>query len=204
MIKSFRGKAAGIVFGGDVPKGFPSQIARVAQRKLRALDVAKRLEDLSQPPGNRLEALRGDRAGQHSIRVNDQWRICFVWRDGDVHEAEIVDYHQRDRTMNDIIQREDLEKIDFSQDITGEKLPPVTPGEVLHEDFMVPLGLSGRALAAELGIPANRVTEIVAGRRAVTADTALMLADRFGTTAEFWLRLQMAYELEMARMGRAA
>ena len=106
--------------------------------------------------------------------------------------------------MNDIIQREDLEKIDFSQDITGEKLPPVTPGEVLHEDFMVPLGLSGRALAAELGIPANRVTEIVAGRRAVTADTALMLADRFGTTAEFWLRLQMAYELEMARMGRAA
>ena len=106
--------------------------------------------------------------------------------------------------MNDIILREDLGKVDFSQDIIGEKLPPVTPGEVLHEDFMVPLGLSGRALAVELGIPANRVTEIVAGRRAVTADTALMLADRFGTTAEFWLGLQMAYELELARMGRAA
>jgi addiction module HigA family antidote len=106
--------------------------------------------------------------------------------------------------MNDIIPRDDLGKIDFSQDMTGEKLPPVPPGEILHEDFMVPLGLSGRALAAELGIPANRVTEIVAGRRAVTADTALLLADRFGTTAEFWLGLQMAYELELARMGRAA
>ena len=106
--------------------------------------------------------------------------------------------------MDHIILREALGKTDVSQDVTGEKLPPVTPGEVLHEDFMVPLGLSGRALAAQLGLPANRVTEIVAGRRAVTADTALMLADRFGTTAEFWLGLQMAYDLEVARLGRAA
>ncbi len=94
--------------------------------------------------------------------------------------------------------------MDFSRDATGEKLPPVTPGEVLREDFMVPLGLSGRALAAELGIPANRLTEIIAGRRAVTAETALMLAERFGTTAEFWLGLQMAYDLEQARRARAA
>ncbi len=94
--------------------------------------------------------------------------------------------------------------MDFSRDATGEKLPPVTPGEVLREDFMVPLGLSGRALAAELGIPANRLTEIIAGRRAVTAETALMLAERFGTTAEFWLGLQMPYDLERARRARAA
>lgn len=106
--------------------------------------------------------------------------------------------------MNEIIRREDLPGTDFSQDSTGEKLPPVTPGEVLREDFLVPLGLSGRTLAAELGIPANRVTEIIAGRRAITAETALMLADRFGTTAEFWLGLQMACDLEQARRARAA
>lgn len=101
--------------------------------------------------------------------------------------------------MNEIIRREDLPGMDFSQDSTGEKLPPVTPGEVLREEFMVPLGLSGRTLAAELGIPANRVTEIVAARRAITAETALLLSKRFGTTAEFWLGLQMAFDLEQAR-----
>ncbi|MGH9671198.1 MAG: type II toxin-antitoxin system RelE/ParE family toxin [Terriglobales bacterium] len=66
---------------------------RVAQRKLQQLEAAVELRDLSSPPGNRLEALRGDRKGQHSIRINDQWRICFVWRDGDAYDVEIVDYH---------------------------------------------------------------------------------------------------------------
>ena len=65
----------------------------VARRKLRALAAATKLDDLRQPPGNRLEALVGDRAGQHSIRVNDQWRLCFVWRYGDAWDVEIVDYH---------------------------------------------------------------------------------------------------------------
>jgi antitoxin HigA-1 len=106
--------------------------------------------------------------------------------------------------MNEIIRREDLVGMDFSQDSTGEKLPTVTPGEILREEFMVPLGLSGRNLAAELGIPANRVTEIIAARRAITAETALLLAERFGTTAEFWLGLQMAFDLEQARRARAA
>lgn len=82
-----------MVFVGDVPKGFPSQIARVARRKLVALDVAKRLDDMRQPPGNRLEALVGDRAGQYSVRINDQWRLCFIWRDGDAYDVKIVDYH---------------------------------------------------------------------------------------------------------------
>jgi addiction module HigA family antidote len=106
--------------------------------------------------------------------------------------------------VNEIIRREDLPNMDFSLDATGEKLAPVTPGEVLLEDFMAPLGLSGRALADQLGIPSNRVTEIVAGRRAITAETALLLADRFGTTAEFWVGLQMAYDLEQARRARRA
>ena len=76
-----------------MPKGFPSDLARVARRKLRMLDTALRLEDLRTPPGNRLEALSGNRAGQHSIRVNDQWRVCFVWSDGNAHQVEITDYH---------------------------------------------------------------------------------------------------------------
>jgi toxin HigB-1 len=68
-------------------------IERVARRKLRQLDSAAELRDLAAPPGNRLEPLCGNRKGQHSIRINDQWRICFVWRNGDAYEVEIVDYH---------------------------------------------------------------------------------------------------------------
>jgi proteic killer suppression protein len=68
-------------------KGFPADLAKVSRRKLRALAAALKLEDLRQPPSNHLEALRGDRAGQHSIRVNDKWRLCFVWRDGDVYKC---------------------------------------------------------------------------------------------------------------------
>jgi proteic killer suppression protein len=66
----------------------------VARRKLRQLDAADALDDLRRPPGNRLEALKGDRRGQHSVRINDQWRICFVWTDRDAHQVEIVDYHR--------------------------------------------------------------------------------------------------------------
>jgi proteic killer suppression protein len=68
-------------------------IEQVARRKLRQLDSATQLRDLAAPPGNRLEALRSDRKGKHSIRINDQWRLCFVWRDGNAYDAEIVDYH---------------------------------------------------------------------------------------------------------------
>jgi proteic killer suppression protein len=73
--------------------GLPPQIERAALRKLTQLDRSRDLRDLSLPPGNRLEALKGGRPGQHSIRVNDQWRLCFRWRDEDAHDVEIVDYH---------------------------------------------------------------------------------------------------------------
>jgi len=76
-----------------MPKGFPSDLAKVSRRKLRMLAAATKLEELRQPPANHLEALAGDRAGQHSIRINDQWRLCFTWRDGDACDVEIVDYH---------------------------------------------------------------------------------------------------------------
>jgi addiction module HigA family antidote len=87
-----------------------------------------------------------------------------------------------------------------TEDVAGpERIGSVTPGEVLREELMIPLGLSGRALARELGVPSNRITEIVAGGRAISAETAIMLGDRFGTSAEFWLDLQMAHDLEQAR-----
>jgi proteic killer suppression protein len=70
-----------------------SAIERPARRKLLYLQRARVVQDLNAPPGNRLEALKGDRRGQHSIRINDQWRLCFTWREGDAHDVEIVDYH---------------------------------------------------------------------------------------------------------------
>jgi proteic killer suppression protein len=92
MIRSFRSEEAERIF-----YGWPSRrlqaVARVAQRKLRQLHGATELKDLAIFPGNRLEALKGDRRGQHSIRVNDRFRICLFWRDGDAHDVEIVDYH---------------------------------------------------------------------------------------------------------------
>jgi proteic killer suppression protein len=93
VIKSFSDRRTQAVFWNRLPKGFPADIAFVARRKLRVLDACITLDDLKVPPGNRLERLRGNRAGQHSIRVNDQWRLCFVWRDGNSYDVEITDYH---------------------------------------------------------------------------------------------------------------
>jgi toxin HigB-1 len=93
VIRSFRDKTTEAVFEGESPKGFPADLVRVARRKLRYLNAAAELGDLKSPPGNRLEALAGDRKGQHSIRVNDQFRVCFVWTNEGPTDVEIVDYH---------------------------------------------------------------------------------------------------------------
>ena len=92
MIKSFRDKETQRIFIRDYSRKFDA-IKRPALMKLLILDRSQDLNDLRIPPGNRLEALKGDRHGQHSIRINDQWRICFVWKDGDAHDVEICDYH---------------------------------------------------------------------------------------------------------------
>jgi proteic killer suppression protein len=92
VIKTFRCPQTEDLYRRRRSKRFQS-VAQVARRKLRQLDSAAELRDLAAPPGNRLEALHGDRRGQHSIRINDQWRICFAWRDGDAYDVEIVDYH---------------------------------------------------------------------------------------------------------------
>ncbi len=92
MIKSFKDAEAERIWQGRFSRRLPQDIQRVARRKLRMLNAATRLDDLRIPPANRLEALSGDRTGQHSIRINQQWRICFVWNDG-AEAVEIVDYH---------------------------------------------------------------------------------------------------------------
>ncbi len=92
MIRSFADKATARLAGRDRVRQFAA-IERVALRKLAMVRAAHVLDDLRAPPGNRLEALKGYRAGQHSIRINDQYRICFTWKDGDAHDVEICDYH---------------------------------------------------------------------------------------------------------------
>jgi addiction module HigA family antidote len=127
------------------------------------------------PPGNSLEALKGDRAGQHSIRVNDQSRICFRWREGNAHNVEIVDYH---RTMK------------------SKALSNITQGEILEQEFLKPMKITQYRLAKDIGVPPRRINEIIHGERAITADTALRLGRYFGMSPQFWLNLQSHYDLE--------
>ena len=94
MIRSFKGKFAELILQGrTIPKGFPADLTKAARRKLTMVDSASFLEALNSPPGNRLEALKGDLAGKHSIRINDQWRVVFLWTDAGPEDVEIVDYH---------------------------------------------------------------------------------------------------------------
>jgi proteic killer suppression protein len=93
VIVSFHDEQTATVWSGRRSRRLPQDIQVVALRKLRLLNNARRLDDLRIPPANRLEALKGHRRGQHSIRINDQWRICFVWRENNAHEVEVVDYH---------------------------------------------------------------------------------------------------------------
>jgi proteic killer suppression protein len=93
MIASFRDSQTAAIWSGRRSARLPGNVQPAALRKLRLLNNARRLQDLLVPPGNRLEALSGDRKGQHSIRINNQWRICFIWKDNNAHEVEIVDYH---------------------------------------------------------------------------------------------------------------
>jgi proteic killer suppression protein len=93
VIQSFADRDTERLFGREPVRRFPADLQRTMLRKLVAIDAAEQLEDLRVPPGNRLEKLKGDRVGQHSIRVNDQWRVCFRWKDGNAYDVSIVDYH---------------------------------------------------------------------------------------------------------------
>jgi proteic killer suppression protein len=93
MIRSFADPETELIWSGRRSRRLPADIQSAALRKLRMLNQAKTVADLRVPPGNRLELLKGGRAGQHSIRINDQWRICFVWQEGEPRDVEIVNYH---------------------------------------------------------------------------------------------------------------
>ena len=93
MILDFRDRETELIWRGELSRKLPREIQQVARRKLRMVNNTKALQDLRVPPPNRLEALKGERKGQWSIRVNDQWRICFVWNDGKASQVEVVDYH---------------------------------------------------------------------------------------------------------------
>ncbi len=96
MIKTFASKETEKLFQREASKALPTDIQRNARRKLEILDAVETLNDLRVPPGNRLEKLSGNRAGQYSIRINQQWRICFQWKNGDCYDVEVVDYHSGD------------------------------------------------------------------------------------------------------------
>jgi addiction module HigA family antidote len=191
MIRSFRGKfAETILHGRAVPKGFSVALAKVARRKLVQLNNAGALNDLAIPPGNRLEALKGNLAGKWSIRINHQWRIVFRWTNAGPDEVEIVDYYDVD---------------DHRRGLTmARRLPPIHPGEVLREEFLVPMKLTPYALARACGVPRTRIERLAREETPVTADTALRLARYFGTTAEFWMGMQAQYDLERAQDAAAA
>jgi len=93
VIRSFKNKTTEAIFDGVFVKGVGGQIQQRAREKLKYVDAASDLRDLAVPPSNQLEALKGDRKGQYSIRINKQWRICFKWKDGDAFDVEVVDYH---------------------------------------------------------------------------------------------------------------
>ena len=181
MIRNFREKTNETVFNGESPKAVPADLVKLARRKLRYLNAAGDLGDLKSPPGNRLEALAGDRKGQHSIRINDQFRVCFVWTTDGAADVEIVDYQPR-------------------QDVTmTKKLKPMHPGEVLREEFLIPLKMSAGALAKVCGLPRTRIERIASEQTGITADTALRLGKALGTTAQLWLNLQTDYDVQVAK-----
>lgn len=94
MIKSFADKETEKLFNRELSRKIPQSIHRSARRKLEVLAAAEKPDDLRVPPGNRLEKLSGNRSNQHSIRINDQWRVCFVWKRNDAYQVEIIDYHK--------------------------------------------------------------------------------------------------------------
>ena len=163
------------------------RVARIAQRKLQQLHAARELRDLAAFPGNRLEALAGDRRGQHSIRVNDQVPDLFcLARWGCLRCGDRGLSLRKERMM-----------------ARRRRLARVHPGEILRDDLMAPLGLSINGLARDLRVPVTRMSEIVNGRRSITADTALRLARYFAMTPQFWMNLQAAYDLDVATRASA-
>ena len=183
MIKSFADKETELIYNQKFSKRLPTTIQKVALRKLMMIDNAKCLEDLRVPPSNHLEQLSGDRKGQHSIRINDQWRVCFTEKDGHYYDVEIVDYHQ-EQIMSDFIETP-------------------TIGEILSEEFLIPLGISAYKLAQAINVPTSRIQDILHNRRKITVDTSLRLAKFFGLSDGYFMSLQDDIDIRNAKMELA-
>jgi addiction module HigA family antidote len=197
VIKSFADRRTVAFFENARVKGMSGELCRAARAKLLILDEAADLRDLRAVPGNRPEVLRGNRKGQHSIRINRQFRVCFYWRDGDAYEVEVTITTSEENTMS--IPRGTA--VDYRDLIDEDAAPgaPIHPGEILRSEFLDPLGLSANALGIAISVPRNRITEILRAERAVTADTALRLGRYFGMSPKIWTDLQSTYDLETAR-----
>jgi addiction module HigA family antidote len=182
MIVGYRDKRTADFAAGKRVKAL-SGIERPARLKLDRLEAAHVLHDLAALPGNRFEALKGDRKGQYSIRINDQWRICFEWPDGSARRVSRL-------------------SIITEANIMASRA--IHPGEHLAEELDA-LDMSAAELARRLKVPTNRVTAIMNGQRAISGDTALRLAHFFGTSPQFWLNLQNLYEIRLAeeKSGKA-
>jgi antitoxin HigA-1 len=153
---------------------------RQAEKRLRILEASTSLSDLASLNSNRPETLKGDRKGQYSIRINDRWRICFRW--------------PKDEAGHRMLR---LSTITKRKEHTMARTP-IHPGEILGDE-LEEIGLSAKRLADVIQVPPNRLYQILAGKRNMTADTALRLGQYFGMSADFWMNLQSAYELDLAR-----
>ncbi|MFZ3137673.1 MAG: HigA family addiction module antitoxin [Thermodesulfovibrionales bacterium] len=156
-----------------------TNLHNLARRKLRMIAAAVTLETLRVPPNNRLEALKGDRKGQWSIRINDQWRICFEWQNESAYNVEITIIIKRSAKMR--------------------HLKNIHPGEVLQEEFLVPMGISVYRIAKETGLSPTRLGQIIRGNRGITVETAIKIGRFLNTGPEFWMNLQSLYDIEEAK-----
>jgi len=179
VIRSFANSATRRFYELGRPSGFRGLDVTAAHELLATLDSATNLTELGNLRSVGLHKLKGDRRGQWAMTINRRWRLCFEFRDGDAFNVEIVDYQ-------------------------GMNMPvAVHPGRLLRRE-MAARKLSANRLALELGVPSGRITDIVNGKRGITADTALRLARRLGTTPQFWMNFQTRYDLLVAqeKLGR--
>jgi addiction module HigA family antidote len=179
VIWSFGDRDTERLWHRELVKSLDSRVLRAALRKLAILDAAVTLYDLHAPPGNRLEALKGDRKGQHSIRIKTSGGSASP---GPTLGQKTSRSWTTTKEVNEV-----------------SKLAPIHPGEVLMEDFIAPLGITQHKVALAIGVPPRRINEIVHGKRRITADTALRLSRYFGTTDLFWINLQNRYDLEVEK-----
>jgi len=185
MIKSFADRRTQALYVAGRAKRFPPELAARATRKLEYVDLATSLDDLKVPPGNRLHTLKTDRKGQHAIAINDRWRICFRFMNGDAYDVEVCDHHQpipEDAPMSIPNTRARTQR-------------PVHPDAMLRDDFLPDYALTVGGVAAALWVSRQSINELLRERRAVSPEMALRLSRLFGNAPEFWLNGQRAVDL---------